>query len=257
MTQSVFLIHDALEKPFARQLAIVLSLAGATVWLDEGEIGGAQNSLIGKIEKEFPGDICLVIILSPNSVRSDWIRHEDEIALNWGAADGVIVNVLPLLYKDCAIPAFMADKLCADFRDPANHPSMLRRLIRRLDLDRNGKESILPANLAGMWQGEWRWCGRQRKAEMFLSASVVPPSKMIIRYQKSGILTIVEQKLDVRVSANSVKLNGTSYRLIERGISLGWILDTFHLSLGATGRTLEGINTDKKGTHYPVLFKRK
>ena len=56
MAQSVFLIYDVLEKPFARQLAIVLSLAGANVWLEE---------------------------------------------------------------------------LCADFRNPANRTSMLRRLINR------------------------------------------------------------------------------------------------------------------------------
>ena len=39
MAKSVFLIHDELAKPFVRHLAIDLSLAGATVWLDEAEIG--------------------------------------------------------------------------------------------------------------------------------------------------------------------------------------------------------------------------
>ena len=92
---------------------------------------------------------------------------------------------------------------------------------------------------------------------MFLSASPNIPSKMVIRYLKSGVLTIVEQKLDVRISGNSVKLIGTGYRLIERGISMGWNLDTFNLSMGASGGTLEGINTDKRGAQSPVLFKRK
>jgi hypothetical protein len=80
---------------------------------------------------------------------------------------------------------------------------------------------------------------------------------MIIRYMKSGILTIVEQELKVQVSGNTVKLIGTGYRMLERGISLGWNLDTFNLSLGASGMTLEGINTDKRGMQSPVIFKRK
>jgi hypothetical protein len=256
MAQSVFLIHDVLDKPFARRLAIALSLAGATVWIDEAETGQIRDTLIGNIGKEILGDIYLAVILSPNSVGSDCVQREIEIALNRGKA-GLTITLLPLLYKNCAIPAFMADKICADFRDPANYPSMLRRIFGRLKLGRAGKESVLPASIAGIWQGSWLWSGRQRKAHMYLSASPVVPSKIIIQYLKSGILTIVEQTLDVQISGNDVKLCGTSYRLLERGISLGWKLDTFNLSLDASGKTFEGINTDKKGVQSPVLFKRK
>jgi hypothetical protein len=256
MTQSVFLIHDVLEKPFARQLAIDLSLAGATVWLDEAETGGLRDSLIGNIDKEILGDVYLAIVLSPDSVRSDWVQREVEIALNRRVA-GLIIKVLPLLYKDCTIPAFMADKLCADFRDTADYTSMLRRVIERLELCSDGKGTDLPATLTGLWQGSWIWCGRQRNADIFLSSSPTIPSKMVIRYMKSGILTIVEQQLDVRISGNEITLIGTAYRMLERGISLGWTLDTFNLSIGASGMTLEGINTDKKGMQSPVLFKHK
>ena len=115
----------------------------------------------------------------------------------------------------------------------------------------------LSGRLCGDVAGSMEWCGRQRNADMFLSASPAIPSKMIIRYLKSGILTIVDQELDVSISGNAVKLIGTGYRLIERGISLGWNLDTFNLSMGESGITLEGINTDKRGMQSPVLFKRK
>lgn len=256
MTQSVFLIHDALEKPFARRLAIDLSLAGATVWLDEAETGVTQDSLIGNIDREMLGDVCLAILLSPNSVKSDRVRHEVEIALN-RRMDGLTINALPLLYKDCAIPTFMAGMPFADFRNSENYTRMLRWIIVRLKLDRNVKGPALPDSFAGIWQGSWTWCGRQRDADMFLSASPIFPSKMIIRYLKSGILSIVEQDLDVRISGNAAKLTGTGYRMIERGISLGWNLDTFNLSMGASGTTLEGINTDKKGAQSPMVFKRK
>ena len=253
---SVFLIHDVLDKPFARRLAITLSLAGASVWLDEAETGHIRDTLTGYIYKQILGDIYLAVILSPNSVDSDCVQREIALALNRGVS-GLTITILPLHYKDCAIPAFMADKIFADFQDPANYSNMLRRIFDRLKLSRVGKESALPASIAGIWQGSWHWCGRQRNAHLYLSASPAVPSKIVIQYLKSGILTIVEQTLEVQVSGNAVKLIGTGYRLLERGISLGWKLDTFNLSLGASGKTLDGINMDKKGMQSPVLFKRK
>ena len=255
MAKSVFLIHDVLVKPFARQLAIDLSLAGATVWLDEAEIG-AVDFLIRKIDEEKLVDVYLALLLTPDSVNSDWVQREVETALNQEIA-GIRIKLLPLLYSDCAIPAFMANKLCADFRNSVNYSSMLRRVINRLDLGGNGEGTVMPAHLAGMWQGAWNWCGRPRNADMFLSSFPMLPSKMVIRYLKSGILTIVEQILDVQISGNAVKLVGRSYRLLERGIALGWNPDTLNLTIDEAGTTLKGIKMDKRGTQSPVLFKRK
>jgi hypothetical protein len=163
LAPSVFLIHDVVDKPFARRLAITLSLAGANVWLDEAEAGHIRDTLIGNIYKEVLGDIYLAVILSPNSVEYKSVQHDIEIVQHRGVA-GLTITVLPLLYKDCAIPAFMADKIFADFQDPANYSNMLRRIFVSLKLGRVGKESALPAIIAGMWQGSWLWCGRQRNA---------------------------------------------------------------------------------------------
>ncbi|MBI5590535.1 MAG: toll/interleukin-1 receptor domain-containing protein [Deltaproteobacteria bacterium] len=255
MTKSVFLIHDVKAKPFARQLAIDLSLAGATVWLDEAEIGGV-DSLISKFDEEKLVDVYLAILLTPDSVNSDWLQREVGIAQNQDVS-GIRIRLLPLLYSDCAIPAFMAKKLCADFRNPVNYSSMLRRVINRLDLGGDGEATVMPAKLAGLWRGAWNWCGRPRNADMFLSSYQTLPSKMVIRYLKSGILTIVEQILDVRISGNSVKLVGRSYRLLERGIALGWNPDTLNLTFDEAETTLRGTKMDKRGTQSPVLFKRK
>jgi len=255
MAKSVFLIHDVLVKPFARQLAIDLSLAGANVWLDEAEIG-AIDSLTSKIDAEKLVDVYLAILLTPDSVHSDWVQREIENALNQEIA-GIRIKLLPLLYSDCTIPAFMTNKLCADFRDPVNYSSMLRRVINRMDLGGNGESTVMPANLAGMWQGAWSWCGRPRNADMFLSSFQMLPSKMVIRYLKSGISTIVEQELDVQISGNAVKLVGRSYRFLERGIALGWNPDTLNLIFDEVGTTLKGNKIDKRGTQSPVLFKRK
>ena len=225
------------------------------MWLDEAEIGEVE-SLTRKIDEEELVDVYLAVILTLNLVNSDCVQHVTEIALSQVIA-GNHIHILPLLYSDCAIPAFMANKLCADFRNPINYSSMLRRVINRMDLGGNGEGTLIPAHIAGMWQGAWKWCGRQRNADMFLSSFQILPSKMLIRYLKSGIITIVELFLDVRISGNTVKIVERSYRLLERGISLGWNPVTLNLTIDEAGTTLKGTNMDKRGTQSPVLFKRK
>ena len=161
MAKSVFLIHDVLVKPFARQLAIDLSLAGATVWLDEAEIG-AVDSLTSKIDEENLGDVYLAIIINAKFGPSDWVQREIEIALNQEIA-GIRIKLLPLLYSDCTIPAFMANKLCADFRNPAITATCSVRSSTVWIWPAMEKGLSCRPHLAGMWQGSWIWCGRQRE----------------------------------------------------------------------------------------------
>jgi hypothetical protein len=255
MAQTVFLIHDIKDKPFARQMASELSLAGATVWLDEAEIGDTQNSLINDVLKDIFGHVYLAVILSPNSAGSDWLRSKVEFLLKQ-QVPGFTITVLPLVIKNCTVPLFLADKRFADFRNPSGFTTMLRKVIKFLGLESAGAGPLLPSDITGMWQGSWVWGGRKRDANLFLSSWPTIPSRMIIRYLKSGVLTIVEQEFDVLSSGNVVKLIGTSYRLLERGISLGWILDRFNLSIGESCKTLEGIITDKKGIQSSLLFMR-
>jgi hypothetical protein len=256
MVQTVFLIHDAKDKPFARQIAIELSLAGATVRLDEAEIGDTQNSLVNEVLKDVFAHVYLAVILSPNSAGSDWLRSKVEFLLKQQVT-GFTITVLPLLIKNCSVPTLLAGKRFADFRDSSGFTSMLKKVIKFIGLESTANGPLLPSDITGMWQGSWTWSGRKRDADIFLSSWPTIPSRMIIQYQKSGILTIVEQELDVLISGNMVKLLGTNYRLLERGISTGWILDRFNLSIGESGNTLEGIIMDKKGSQFSLLFNRR
>lgn len=256
MAQTVFLIHDVKDKPFARQLAVSLSLAGATVWLDEGEIGDTQNSLVEDVFKSVADHVYLAVIMSPHSSGSDSLKHKLAFLLKQQTS-GFTITVLPMLIKDCVIPAFMAGKRMADFRNPDGFSIMLKKVIAFLGLEQGENGPLLPPEFSGIWQGDWVWCGRQRHAEMNLSAWPQVPSRMIIRYQKSGVLSLVEQELDVEQAGNGVKVIGTRYRLIERGISSGWILDSFSLAMGTSKSTLEGVFKDKKGIQSPLLFEKK
>jgi hypothetical protein len=111
---SIFLSHNAADKPFVRRLAGHLTPAGAAVWIDDAEIK-VGDSLIEKIETGLIKSDYLGVVLSPNSVASNWVRTELRAVLNQEIREAS-VRVLPILYQDCDIPFFLRDKLYADFR---------------------------------------------------------------------------------------------------------------------------------------------
>jgi TIR domain len=71
----VFLSHSSKDKPFVRDLAAALEAEGEMeVWLDEREIDYGENILL-KIADGLDADFVL-LILSPDSVNSKWVKEE-------------------------------------------------------------------------------------------------------------------------------------------------------------------------------------
>lgn len=110
---SIFLSHSHSDKSFAKILSDRLQAYGIITWIDDAEIE-IGDSLISKIEEAIQDVDYLGVILSPDSVSSEWVRREVQIALT-EEIRGRKVKVLPLLYKDCSIPGFLIDKIYADF----------------------------------------------------------------------------------------------------------------------------------------------
>jgi hypothetical protein len=110
---SIFLSHNHKDKAFVRKLAERLNAHGIRTWVDEAEIR-VGDSLIMKIESAIKDFAYLGVILSPSSVKSQWVRKEVNIALTQ-EIEGTQVKVLPLLIESCEIPGFLSDKLYADF----------------------------------------------------------------------------------------------------------------------------------------------
>lgn len=73
------------------------------------------DSLISKVQDAIVGASALLVILSKNSVASEWCKKE----LNGGLMRELTekrVVVLPVLLDDCDIPLFLREKMYADFR---------------------------------------------------------------------------------------------------------------------------------------------
>ena len=99
---SIFLSHNHCDKPFARRLARDLERLDIRVWLDEAEIK-IGDSLIEKIRDGIDRMEYLGVILTKNSINSEWVKKELDIAMNQEIG-GKRVKVLPLLLENCQPP---------------------------------------------------------------------------------------------------------------------------------------------------------
>lgn len=128
--KEIFLSHSWDDKPFVRKIAHGLETAGFRVWLDEAEIK-VGDSLIGKITDAIDHADFVAAFLSTKSVTSSWVQKELEIAMTQEIS-GNNVKVLPILVEKCELPAFLINKLYADFTNPTNFESSFAHLVNAL-----------------------------------------------------------------------------------------------------------------------------
>lgn len=110
----IFLSHSSKDKSFVRKLATDLKLAGCEVWYDEWEIK-VGDSLVEKVTKGINENEYLAVILSKNSIESEWVKKELSLAAIKEIQTKNIV-ILPILKEECEIPFVLADKKYANFK---------------------------------------------------------------------------------------------------------------------------------------------
>ena len=71
----VFISYSHADKEVAETLALHLVQAKQSVWIDTWELN-AGDSLIAKIEGAIGGADAILVLLSENSVNSEWCRKE-------------------------------------------------------------------------------------------------------------------------------------------------------------------------------------
>jgi len=121
---SVFLSHSSKDKPFVRELADFLGRDGEIqVWLDEREIAPGDN-IVGEIGTGLDADFVL-LILSPDSVNSNWVKEEWTDAF-WEQTNNRKTKLVGALYRDCTIPRLLRNKKPFDLR--TNHPKGFREI---------------------------------------------------------------------------------------------------------------------------------
>jgi hypothetical protein len=97
MPKEVFLSHSDRDRRFAAAIVRALGRNGIPVWYSRRNIISAQQ-WHDEIGAALTRCDWFVVILSPNSVESVWVKHELIYALNHNRYAN---RIIPLLYRDC------------------------------------------------------------------------------------------------------------------------------------------------------------
>lgn len=128
--KGIFLSHNSKDKRSANKLYNHLKLTGIKVWYDEAELYPG-DSLIDKIGTAINEVEYLGVLLTPNSVKSEWVKKEVEIALNNEIYERRVI-VLPILIKRCDFPPFLIGKIYSDLSTPYKYKKNINKLIAKV-----------------------------------------------------------------------------------------------------------------------------
>jgi hypothetical protein len=112
----IFLSHSSSDKTFARELANELSQRGASVWVDEQAVAPGDD-LAANIAEAIRGSDLVLVLLSPSSVRSQWVRRELELAL----ASSQRTRVVPVTLGKAELPQELGDLRGLLYLDAEGH----------------------------------------------------------------------------------------------------------------------------------------
>lgn len=131
--KQVFISYSKRDRRFSEKIYSRLVAAGVSVWIDKFEIK-AGHSIQGRIEEAISNASYVIVVLSPNSVSSAWVTDELRLAMT-RQRDEARRLVVPLVYKECAIPPFLKDRLYIDFRNRHAFEKNFQLLLAALDFD--------------------------------------------------------------------------------------------------------------------------
>src|ERR1035437_5891510 len=137
---SVFLRYSSNDKLFARKLATDLKNQGIKVLIDESGIK-VGISVVDKMREAIDSSDYLAVILSPQSVRSKWLKKEAERAME-RETKGKRTKILTLIAADCDIPLFLRDRVLLDFRDQ-KYDTGLKSLLELLGVSTEPKDKSI------------------------------------------------------------------------------------------------------------------
>ncbi len=140
---SIFLSHSHADKDFVNKLAKDLKGAGYYVWTDYAEIK-IGDSLIEKIREGIDKVDYVGVVISRNSINSEWVKKEVDIAMTQ-EIEGRRVKVLPILLDDVKLPGFLESKKYADFKSESLYKKSLNEIEKRLD-EIPSKKADFPSN---------------------------------------------------------------------------------------------------------------
>lgn len=126
--KKVFLSHSSIDKSLVISVALDLKKYGIDTWLDAFDILPGE-SIVTKINQGLNDCEFVLLFLSQNSVKSNWVTKEWETIL-WDEVNSNKVKIIPIKLEQCDIPKIMQTKKYIDFS--INYSDGLKQLVDTL-----------------------------------------------------------------------------------------------------------------------------
>lgn len=157
-TPRVFVSHSNLDNNWCQVFVTSLRSAGIDVWYDEHNLAPG-DVLMDEISRELLNRSAFVLILSPSSVQSSWVKKEVAAAIHLRDQDAERI-LLPIMAERCAVPLLWdAYKRISGPRDEGVTPQDAARQVQTALRPRNTveAETVLRAwERAASLQGQGR-----------------------------------------------------------------------------------------------------
>jgi hypothetical protein len=149
----IFISYSQKDRGFVETLARNLVAAKHHIWIDQWELS-VGDSLTKKIEGALSSADAILVILSKNSVESEWCKLELSSGLIRELEEKKVL-LMPCVIDDCKVPLLLRDKLRADFRKDADEAfSLLDRSLSKISNPHQGR--VEAPQFHTDWAVDWR-----------------------------------------------------------------------------------------------------
>lgn len=124
----VFVSYHSGDADWVVALKTALESAGVRVWLDRDQIRGGDR-FVSRLEQALNSVRCVILVVSPGSLGSDWVQDEYHFALRRGNTGTAALRLIPVLIDDAELPGFLANRNWVDFRDATQFAEKLDELV--------------------------------------------------------------------------------------------------------------------------------
>lgn len=146
----IFVSHSSLDDAITRRLVADLRVGGAQVWMDETDI--RQGDFITKINEGLANCDVMVLVLTPNSLRSKAVEMEVNAALNLVRL-GRLQSVVPFLAQPCDMSQVPPIWATLHYYDGVkDYPGAVAGLLRAMDLDPHASNPLTAQPIAPQTQ---------------------------------------------------------------------------------------------------------
>jgi hypothetical protein len=128
VTFDVFISYHRGDAEFVAALTSELEKRNVTVWFDHHQIKPG-DIFASVLEQALRQVRCVVIVVTPGSVQSRWVRNEYYRALTLDSQTVDGVRLIAVVADDAEPPGFLGDRDWVDFRDPDRFAECVDRLV--------------------------------------------------------------------------------------------------------------------------------